>query len=49
MVGKGFLQVLGIAGSEVIYECRRCGVKLSEESEVCPECGSEEIASYELE
>lgn len=36
-------------GDKVMYECRRCGVKLSENHKECPDCGSEEIASYELE
>lgn len=31
-----------------IRECRRCGVTLETEAERCPECGSTEIATYQL-
>lgn len=40
-----------LADSTVIYECRSCGTKLdvdAETHEVCPSCGSDEIAEYEL-
>jgi anaerobic ribonucleoside-triphosphate reductase len=32
-----------------ISECRNCGTSVGLESESCPECGSSEIASYEIE
>lgn len=35
-------------GSEV-YECRRCGRTVEEETDRCPVCGAEGIASYTVE
>jgi len=29
-------------------ECRRCGTTIDTRSLACPECGSHDIASYEL-
>lgn len=34
---------------EVVHECRECGVTVDEGIELCPNCGSTEIASYEFE
>ncbi|WP_187433106.1 hypothetical protein [Natronococcus pandeyae] len=31
----------------VLYECRICGVKFSEDVDECRECGFEEVAYYE--
>lgn len=47
---KGMLlKMLGIESKTVIYECRRCDKKVSATDDECPECGSEEIAVYEIE
>ncbi|QLG62519.1 zinc-ribbon domain-containing protein [Halorarum salinum] len=37
------------ATDEVVHECRECGVTVEEGAEVCPNCGSTEIARYEFE
>jgi rubrerythrin len=34
---------------ESLFECRNCGYTLDEETEECPECGGQDIASYRLE
>ncbi|WP_415378897.1 hypothetical protein [Halosimplex sp. TS25] len=34
--------------SAVLFECRRCGASLDEESEPCHECGSEDVSRYEF-
>jgi rRNA maturation endonuclease Nob1 len=35
--------------SSSVVECRRCGTNLdSEDVECCPECGSSEVAVFEL-
>ncbi|CCI69584.1 small CPxCG-related zinc finger protein [Natronomonas pharaonis DSM 2160] len=31
-----------------VVECRQCGTSLTDETETCPECGSQEIACYEF-
>lgn len=31
-----------------IVECRHCGTPLQSDAEACEECGSDEIARYEL-
>lgn len=31
-----------------LYECRHCGTKLEYEPTACPNCGTGEIAHYEL-
>jgi len=36
------------SGSE-LFECRKCGYKLEEGAEECPECGGEDIATYRIE
>lgn len=35
-------------GAETIYECRHCGTAVDAETEVCPDCGAEEIARYRV-
>ncbi|ELY93679.1 hypothetical protein C480_19549 [Natrialba aegyptia DSM 13077] len=32
----------------LLHECRRCGATVDEDSESCSECGSTEIAVYDL-
>lgn len=32
----------------LLVECRRCGTSLDEDSEKCPECGSEDLSRYEF-
>lgn len=32
----------------VIIECRQCGTNVSQSDEECPQCGSNEIARYEM-
>ncbi|WP_226023105.1 hypothetical protein [Halomicrobium salinisoli] len=36
------------ADGDAIYECRNCGAALDDPEEPCHECGSEEVAEYEL-
>lgn len=31
------------------YECRNCGTTLEESHDVCPNCDSSEIATYEFD
>ena len=33
-------------GSGIVYECRQCGTTVDSEDDVCPDCGSEEIAQF---
>jgi rubrerythrin len=38
-----------VVGSEAgLYECRHCGTTLDGEESTCPNCGTGEIAHYEL-
>lgn len=38
-----------VFGSEIVhYECRNCGTTLEEAQEQCPECGAEDVATYQL-
>jgi rubrerythrin len=32
----------------VLYECRNCGTTLEAAQEQCPECGAEDIATYQF-
>lgn len=32
-----------------LHECRNCGATLEEAARECPNCGSQEIATYELD
>ncbi|AEH39092.1 hypothetical protein Halxa_0492 (plasmid) [Halopiger xanaduensis SH-6] len=34
--------------TEAVYECRRCGMTVDEDTDSCPECGSEAIVQYRL-
>lgn len=43
-----FNGLLNNDGTTELYECRNCGEKLAEVSEVCPSCESHEIAHYEF-
>ncbi len=40
--------LLGTAGRTVVLECRRCGTPVDGTTETCPQCGSSEIARYEI-
>ena len=31
-----------------VVECRHCGTPLQADADICDECGSEEVARYEL-
>ena len=31
-----------------LFECRQCGTSVEEEKDSCPECGSSELAEYQL-
>ena len=33
---------------ETLFECRRCGTTVDADTEVCPECDSDDIRRYEL-
>ncbi|MBX0295483.1 hypothetical protein [Haloarcula nitratireducens] len=45
----GLLQrLLQGARSCIVYECRMCGMKMPQHSESCHQCGSTEIARYDL-
>jgi len=42
-------QVAGFSsGTEQLFECRQCGTSLDKGEESCPECGSSELAEYQL-
>lgn len=32
----------------VIHECRNCGTTLSAVDEQCPDCGNDEVVTYEI-
>jgi rubrerythrin len=34
--------------STSVYECRRCGTTLDGPEDACPNCGSTDVAAYEL-
>jgi len=38
-----------LAADSTQYECRSCGTTLQEQRETCPNCGAEDIASYDLD
>lgn len=40
--------LLGTAGRTVVFECCRCGTPVDGDAEPCPQCGSSEIARYEI-
>lgn len=33
---------------ETVYECRNCGITVDNETDTCPNCGTDEIAQYEV-
>jgi predicted RNA-binding Zn-ribbon protein involved in translation (DUF1610 family) len=37
-----------LSDSMALYECRSCGTTLDADQEMCPACGSDEIARYDL-
>ncbi len=38
-----------VFGSETtLYECRNCGPTLDTDDDQCPECGSADVATYQL-
>ncbi|WP_135827185.1 zinc-ribbon domain-containing protein [Halorussus ruber] len=46
---RGLTQIFWKRDSpNVLVECRHCGSKLDDEADSCPECGSEEFATYQL-
>lgn len=38
----------GKGGQARYFECRTCGTTVDEGTDVCPACGSADIAEYEL-
>ncbi len=38
----------GRGGQTRYFECRTCGTTVDEGTEICPSCGSADIAEYEL-
>lgn len=46
---KSLVRVLfGERNSEFVVECRHCGTTLSYTARICPECGSDSIATYQI-
>jgi uncharacterized OB-fold protein len=52
LVGMGVrslvTRLLTDGGSTVVIECRHCGYEAKPDADTCPECGSDELATYEL-
>jgi rubrerythrin len=55
ITGKmGLIETLrGVVGTRrsttsTLYECRHCGMTLSEDAETCPICGGEDVAYYQF-
>lgn len=42
-------RVRGLIGTDVVYECRRCGTTLGSELDECSLCGTSEVVRYEIE
>jgi len=40
-------RLLTDGGSTVVVECRHCGYETGPDADTCPECGSDELASYD--
>ena len=36
------------AGSTLYFECRQCGTTVDSKTDACPECGSTDIATYDV-
>ncbi|WP_394348204.1 zinc-ribbon domain-containing protein [Salinadaptatus halalkaliphilus] len=34
--------------NEVVYECRRCGTTVDEDTETCPACGADAIVQHQI-
>ena len=51
MLSKQFIQqiVRLKLPSTAHYECRHCGYSVEKDVNECPQCGSHEIAAYDLE
>ncbi|MBP1923426.1 lipopolysaccharide biosynthesis regulator YciM [Halorubrum alkaliphilum] len=51
MLSKQFIQqiVRLKPSSTTHHECRQCGYSVEKEVDECPQCGSHEIAAYDLE
>jgi len=51
MLSKQFIQqiVRLKPSSTTHHECRHCGCSVEENVDECPQCGSHEIAAYDLE
>ncbi|MBX0322699.1 hypothetical protein EGH21_06610 [Halomicroarcula sp. F13] len=47
-VVKWVKRALHGAQSCILYECRICGVTMDQRLDACRQCGSREIARYEL-
>lgn len=41
--------VLDEGTTEVVRECRHCGTAVEPDEQECPNCGSSDIARYEIE
>lgn len=39
---------VGSPGPTTVHECRHCGTSVEPEAGECPQCGSGEVATYEL-
>ncbi|ELZ42662.1 hypothetical protein C464_17442 [Halorubrum coriense DSM 10284] len=51
MLSKQFIQqiVRLDPSSATHHECRHCGYSVEKDVDECPQCGSQEIAAYNLE
>ena len=41
-------RMLGQSDRELVAECRQCGSNVDSGAELCPVCGSSEIAQYDI-
>ena len=41
-------RVLSVQNATTVVECRHCGTPLQTDADACGECGSGEIARYEI-
>ncbi len=51
MLSKQFIQqiIRPESPSTTHHECRHCGYSVEKDVDECPQCGSHEIAAYDLE
>jgi rubrerythrin len=51
MLGKQFIRQIARLElpSTTHHECRHCGYSVEKDIDECPQCGSHEIAAYDLE